>query len=88
MMIGKKRFLVWSIVLVFLAGCGGHDTVLSNAVEAPADLSIWTSDGEIQLFDAETIYDLVNGQADAFFAYGFEQVAVQNYESDAGTLRA
>jgi len=61
--------------------------VLTNAVESPAGLSGWTPVDEIQAFDAETLYDLVDGQADAFFAYGFEQVAVQSYEGEDGILR-
>ena len=83
------RFAVlWlSIGLLFLAGCGGQESVLTSAVESPAGLSGWAVDGEMQIFDAETIYDLVNGQADSFFAYGFEQVAVQKYEGEDGTLR-
>ena len=48
----------------------------------------WSPAGEVQRYDGESIFDLVNGQADAFFAYAFEQVAVGNYENDAGgTLR-
>jgi hypothetical protein len=68
-------------------GCGGQESVLTNAVESPAGLSGWTPVDEIQVFDAETLYDLVDGQADAFFAYGFEQVAVQSYEGEDGILR-
>jgi hypothetical protein len=38
------------------------------------------------VYDRENLYDLVDGQADAFFAYGFEQVAVRRYENADGTL--
>jgi hypothetical protein len=46
----------------------------------------WTTGGEIEAFEQENIYDLVNGQADAFFAYGFEQVMVQDYENADGIV--
>jgi hypothetical protein len=46
----------------------------------------WTTGGEIETFGQENIYDLVNGQADAFFAYGFEQVTVQDYENTDDTV--
>jgi hypothetical protein len=46
----------------------------------------WTTNGEIETFEQNNIYDLVNGQADAFFAYGFEQVMVQDYENIDGTV--
>jgi hypothetical protein len=38
---------------------------------------------DLQTYDAENLYDLVNGQADAYFAYAFDQVAVAVYENDA-----
>ncbi len=47
----------------------------------------WTPGAEVEVFDSENIYELVNGQADAFFAYGFEQVAVQSYENADNLLR-
>jgi hypothetical protein len=46
----------------------------------------WTISGETETFGQDNIYDLVNGQADAFFAYGFEQVMVRDYENTDGTV--
>jgi hypothetical protein len=44
--------------------------------------------GDVKVFGQDNLYDLVDGQADSFFAYRFEQVAVQTYERDQGaTLR-
>jgi hypothetical protein len=44
----------------------------------------WAPAGEARQFDAENLYDLVDGQADAFFAYAFEQVATRDYEDTSG----
>lgn len=41
----------------------------------------WTPAGAVEVFDRENLYDLVDGQAEAFFAYAFEQVVVQSYEN-------
>jgi hypothetical protein len=46
----------------------------------------WTPIGAGEVFDHENLYDLVDGQAEAFFAYGFEQVAVRRYESTEGAV--
>jgi hypothetical protein len=35
----------------------------------------------LEVYDSETIFNLVNGQADFFFVYGFEQVAVRRYQN-------
>ena len=80
-------FLVWLLVLtLLLAGCGGQSASLADFFPDADTLPDWTTTREVELFDSETIFDLVNGQADAFFAYGFEQVAVQSYENAEGAV--
>lgn len=44
----------------------------------------WKGEGEAQSFNKETLFELMNGQSDAFFVYGFEQAAVQRFNNDAG----
>jgi hypothetical protein len=46
----------------------------------------WSPEGELEVYDSETIFNLVDGQADFFFAYGFEQVAVRQYKNTAGAV--
>jgi hypothetical protein len=46
----------------------------------------WTCDDEAETFDSETIFNLVDGQADFFFVYGFEQVAVRRCTNSDGIL--
>jgi hypothetical protein len=81
-----KVALPWLLLAGLLAGCGG-----SNAPPTPSlptsDLPAgWAHTGETRTFDAENLYDLVNGQAEAFFAYAFESVAVQTYENPDGAV--
>lgn len=58
----------------------------ADALPQSGRVSGWTPSGEVQVFDSENLYDLVDGQADAFFAYGFEQVAVGGYETADGAI--
>jgi hypothetical protein len=80
------------LLVLLLVGCGGKPesklelTSLTDVFTNADALQGWTPTEEARVFDSETIFDLVNGQADAFFAYGFEQVAVQSYENAAGTV--
>jgi hypothetical protein len=46
----------------------------------------WNRGDEAETFDSETIFNLVDGQADFFFVYGFEQVAVQRYTNSDGIV--
>jgi hypothetical protein len=77
--------LIWLATLLLAAGCGraqpSHD-LFPGRDAVPG----WTPVDEVQVFDSGNLYDLVNGQADSFFVYGFEQVHVQTYENAAGGL--
>jgi hypothetical protein len=83
--------LTWCCLLIgwLLVACRQDEPIVisqPNTFPNADAFSGWTTDGEIETFGQENIYDLVNGQADAFFAYGFEQVMVQNYENTDGTV--
>ena len=78
----KLGCLILALVLV---GCGGKPAALSGAFPGADAVPGWTPAGDAETFDSENLYDLVNGQAESFFAYGFEQVAVRHYENAEGT---
>jgi hypothetical protein len=73
----------WLLIVVVLVGCGGQPAP-GDVFPGEDAIPGWAQVVEVQTFDAENLYDLVNGQADAFFAYNFQQVAVQTYESTNG----
>jgi hypothetical protein len=73
----------WLLIVVILIGCGGQ-AAPGDVLPGESAIPGWTPVGEAQTFDTENLYDLVNGQAEAFFAYNYEQVAVQTYESASG----
>ena len=70
-----------AISVLLLTGCAGK----SDATQAPVPVDLlpesWEAAGDAIVFDSDSLYDLVNGQAESFFAYGFEQVTVQDYEN-------
>ena len=70
-----------ALAVLLLAGCGRAKADPAADILPGADaVAGWAPASGVEIFDVENIYDLVNGQADAFFAYGFEQVAVRHYE--------
>ena len=82
----KRRIPGWSLVFILLfAGCTGKSASLVDVFPDADTARNWTP-GDVEIFDPENIYDLVNGQAEAFFVYGFEQVAVRNYENAEGAV--
>ena len=79
-------FLV--LVAAFLSACAGKKPV---SVSTPVDfakafpaISGWTVSEPLQTYDHDHLFNLVDGQADSFFVYGFEQVATQRYQDAAG----
>jgi hypothetical protein len=82
--------LSWLLPVLWLMGCTVSpvaSTDIPTPEPGPALTTIfpgpitgWTPAAEAQLYNHENIFNLVDGQADAFFVYGFEQVAVQTYE--------
>jgi hypothetical protein len=88
----QGRAWAWPILFLLLAGCGPQpvpkpETALEPtqlAVPEPGELQGWAATGDVELYDHENLYSLVNGQADAFFAYGLEEVTVQRYEGSEG----
>ena len=74
--------LGWLLLAVLWAGCSTHQPVFPSADAVPG----WTRSGAVEVFDQENLYSLVDGQAESYFAYGFEQVAVGRYESAGGEV--
>jgi hypothetical protein len=75
------------LVALLLPACNRGESASPVNVFPGADaVPGWTPVDEVEVFDAENIYDLVDGQAEAFFAYGFEQVMVRGYENKDGAV--
>ena len=72
------------VLILLLAGCGGKSPTLADVFPGADAVPGWTPAGDAATFDRDTIFDLVDGQADAFFVYGFEQVAVRKYQNAQG----
>ena len=67
-----------------LAGCARPGGSLEAAFPAPDSLPGWQPQGEPWRYDRETLVNLVDGQADAYLAYRFEEVAVRSYAGPDG----
>lgn len=59
---------------------------LDTLLPAGGSISGWDAPDAVLNYERDNLYNLVDGQADAFFAYGFEQVAVRRYQNAAGAL--
>jgi hypothetical protein len=79
----RRPVLVLVMAILLLAGCGrgpGPAAMLPGPEAIPG----WRPAGQAEGFGADTLYNLVDGQAEAYFAYAFEEVAVQTYQNTEG----
>jgi hypothetical protein len=91
----KSLLFIW-LLAALLADCtasSGAPTATPSPIPPlalvtifPDEITGWTPAEEARLYNRENIFNLVNGQAEAFFVYGFEQVAVRTY-NDANQNR-
>ena len=93
--IGMRR-LLWGLALVLsllVSGCMAPKPTPTSAVLDPTGLFPaatiipgWEISQKLTTYNRGNLFNLVDGQAESFFAYGFEQVAVQRYQDSAGIL--
>jgi hypothetical protein len=83
----RQLKLGWFVALLLLAECGAVPALPSATTVLPGTGAMpgLAPAGGTEIFDHENIFDLVDGQAETFFAYGFEQVAVRRYVDAAGS---
>ena len=65
--------------VLLLAACAAKSDTAQALVPLDSLPESWVATGHAIVFDSGNLYDLVNGQAESFFAYGFKQVTVQDY---------
>ncbi len=74
------------LILLLLAGCGSQSAALTDFLPKAGAIPNWTLTEQARVYNRENLFDMVDGQADAYFVYGFEQVATQRYQNAAGAI--
>jgi hypothetical protein len=72
--------------LFLLVGCSSQVAALTDLLPQAGAVPNWTLAEEARVYNRDNLFDMVDGQADAFFVYGFKQVATQRYQNPAGTI--
>ena len=60
--------------------------VLSSVFPAANAIPGWEISQIVTTYSHDDLFNLVDGQADSFFVYGFQQVAVQRYQNSTGIV--
>jgi hypothetical protein len=65
---------------------GGIIFLLALSIEAKdfkfPEMPGWNQSGEVQTFIPKTLYEYINGAADLYLAYDFEELKVAEYQNE------
>ena len=79
----RRPVLVWTLIAIValsLAACSRASADRLSAAFPDANaISGWKIGESLKTYTKDNLFDLVDGQADAFFAYGFQKAAVTRY---------
>jgi hypothetical protein len=86
-----RKQLAWVImVMIALGGCGapgGQGPAPQDLLPASGAVAGWERSGEVEIYVPEDLFDYMDGQAELFFVYRFERLAVQEYQcGDEGPI--
>src|SRR5512137_2355280 len=75
-------FLLWTITLP-QAATGGEKEKLNPKVPLPAEVEGWKWDGKDMRYNSRTLFDYIDGAAELYLAYGFQNLTVHRFEKSS-----
>jgi len=85
--VGGRKWLAWAIAvaMVALGSCGapgGGGPTPEDLLPASGAVAGWERSGQMRVYVPDNLFDYMDGQAELFFVYNFEKLAVQEYQRD------
>lgn len=77
-----------------LSGCGVEGVGVRKGVDAspqsllPGNTGGWVLSGEPRVFVADNLWEYINGGAEGYLVYNFQDVATADYQNDSADLQA
>jgi hypothetical protein len=81
--LGKIVFVSATVLCVgacIVVGCRSRPAGIARLLPSASALDGWRSAGSPEIYEAQSLYDRINGGAEIFFEYGFDQAVYQDYE--------
>ena len=84
----KQNFFVVLFFLLLVWGCSGGSGEIKGLLPSSADVPGITKGGRPHIYKGEKLFDYMNGGAELYYEYGFEQACVQRYQTPPGEVTA
>ena len=79
----QKWLALVFVVIIALGGCGapaGQGPAPQDLLPASGAVAGWERSDEVEVYVPDDLFDYMDGQAELFFVYRFERLAVQEYQ--------
>jgi len=71
--------MVWIFTMAEIVG-GEQKGKMNPEVSLPAEAAGWTWNGKEKKYDSKTLFEYINGAAELYLAYGFQDIRVRKFE--------
>jgi hypothetical protein len=73
------KFVFLLFIMILSNPARAAEIPLQDVLPAQGIYPGWVIEGKVKLFDKDTLFDHINGEAELYFPYGFEMLATANY---------
>lgn len=79
----RSAAIAWTVLCLACATAPAFaaEKILESFLPAPACADGWTLQEKATLYDRETLFDRIDGEAELYFPYGFERLAYARYSN-------
>lgn len=70
------------LIVALQGGCRSDETATEGLLPASGEIAGWSIDGEMLRYGPENLWEYINGAAENFLAYEFEEVVALDYRDD------
>ncbi len=85
--LSKPAFLISALAIMVLLGHSGDSIGQTSAEVSKWTFDGWRLSGQAEVFKQDSLFGYIDGGAEIFLQYGFEELSVLRYSSDGGSSR-
>jgi hypothetical protein len=84
----KRNFFLVLLSLLVMWGCSGGGGEIKGLLPSSADVPGITEGGRPRIYKGTKLFDYMDGGAELYYEYNFEQACVQRYQTPPGEVTA